>query len=150
MRSRETCIILRETKSRSVYRYYPNIRSSCFISKNCIFQSTSIIFILLIRSNIELNPGPPKIISVNCRGLSSRVKLLSSIGKLRKECEKTSHGKDSKVVVKAIVLELYDVFILVLRVQDSNWYNLFNSTSRREGWVGPIFHISKMIFVCDL
>ena len=85
---RETCIILRETKSRSVYRYYPNIRSSCFISKNCIFQSTSIIFILLIRSNIELNPGPPKIISVNCRGLSSRVKLLSSIGKLRKECEK--------------------------------------------------------------
>ena len=57
--------------------------------------------------------------------------------------------EDSKVVVKAIVLELYNVFILVLRVQDSNWYNLFNSTSRREGQVGPIFHISKMIFVCD-
>ena len=37
--------------------------------------------------NIEMNPGPPKIITVNCRGLSSKVKLLSTIGKLRKECK---------------------------------------------------------------
>ena len=56
--------------------------------KACLFRLASVVRFLLIASGIELNPGPPKIITVNCRGLSSRLKMLSTIGKLRKECEK--------------------------------------------------------------
>ena len=48
----------------------------------------SVRFFLLLRGNIESNPGPPKIITVNCRGLSSKCKLLSTIGKLRNETKK--------------------------------------------------------------
>ena len=61
--------------------------------KNIPFNVASVILILLILGGVEANPGPanqgsPKIISINCRGLSNKVKLLSSIGKLRKECDK--------------------------------------------------------------
>ena len=62
------------------------------VSSACLFRLNSVILILLLRSNIERNPGPVKFISVNCRGLSSKVKLLSTIGKLRKECLKNDEA----------------------------------------------------------
>ena len=71
-----------------------------------LFRSSLIISLLLLRGNIEPNPGPPKLITVNCRGLSSKVKLLSTIGKLRKECGKNdaiiflqeTHLDDSELI----------------------------------------------------
>ena len=63
-------------------------QSTLIMSIACILEILAIVCLLLLISGIEPNPGPPKILTVNCRGLSSRVKLLSTIGKLRKECEK--------------------------------------------------------------
>ena len=80
-----------------------------FVCDGCIYRRISIIRTLLILSGIEINPGPIKLITVNCRGLSSRVKLLSTIGKLRKESEKDesciifmqeTHLDDAELITK--------------------------------------------------
>ena len=80
-----------DTRKRS-YLYLNVSIYLCLLSTTDAFKISSIILLLLLRSNIEPNPGPgqPKILTVNCRGLSSKVKLLSTIGKLRKECDKCS------------------------------------------------------------
>jgi len=59
------------------------------------------IIILLIRAGVERNPGPNRIVTINCRGLTNNLKLLSTLGKLKKRFKE-----------KAIIL-----------LQETHWLN---------------------------
>ena len=82
----DNCFTSKIVSCASNFYYYRSV-TRAMIMRNNPFRLASITQMLLLIGNIEMNPGPPKIITVNCRGLSSKVKLLSTIGKLRKECK---------------------------------------------------------------
>ena len=83
----DTDLAIFQTKSRCKF-YYAKLINNIDLSNTSMESLASVRFFLLLRGNIESNPGPPKIITVNCRGLSSKCKLLSTIGKLRNETKK--------------------------------------------------------------
>ena len=89
---------------------------------------SSIICLLLLRGNIERNPRPgqPKILTVNCRRLLSKVKLLSTIGKLRKECDKCSSS-----IIFMLETHLQDIDLITNVWTGCTVVNSFFSASQR-------------------
>ena len=80
----------------------------------CERHIISIIALLLLCGDIESNPGPVtrpflKVASINCRGLTDKVKFLSTISKLKRECKTDEHAIFCLQEVHQIDLSLLSV-----------------------------------------
>ena len=85
---------------------------------NRIFSRKETI-ILLLRSNVEINPGPVnetiEVISINCNGLTSDQRLLQAVGKIKKRI------KDKRAVI--FLQETHNANIMLL---ESIWNGSIN------------------------
>ena len=84
---------IKYSSSSNVFKHFSDLKLPLNVRSGKIFFTRSFsrqeIITLLIREGVEANPGPISdtlnVISVNCNGLTSDVRLLQAIGRIKKK-----------------------------------------------------------------